>query len=185
MPDAGKRTTTEEQLVASLKNRERGAMGQLYDMYAAALYGGVYRIVRTDETAEDILQETFIKAWNNFGSYDPSKGRLFTWLVNIARHQALDNVKSKGSRNAQKNQDIDNIVGLIDEQSSTSYNPEQVGVREMLDKLDSEHQEIVDLVYFQGYTHSEVSKELGIPLGTVKTRLRAAINFFRKAFIQQ
>jgi RNA polymerase sigma-70 factor (ECF subfamily) len=104
-------------------------------------------------------------------------------MLNIARHQALDKVKSRGFQQTKKNQDVDTVVHLIDATSNTSYNPEQIGIREMLDSLDDDHQEIVQLVYFQGYTHSEVAKHLGIPLGTVKTRLRAAIMFFRKAFI--
>jgi RNA polymerase sigma-70 factor (ECF subfamily) len=172
----------EDDLVAALKGRSREAMGTLYDMYSAALYGAIHRIVGSDEIAEDVLQESLVKVWRNIDSYDRSRGRLFTWLINIARHQALDRVKSKGFQNQRKNQDLDTAVRLIDASASTSYNPEQIGVREMMESLDSDYRKIVELIYFEGYTHSEVSEHLGIPLGTVKTRLRAAIMVFRKAF---
>ncbi len=170
----------EDELVASLKNREREAIGVLYDRYASALYGVIVRILRSEELAEDVLQETFVKVWKNIDSYDTSKGRLFTWLINIARNLALDTIKSRSFRNAQQNQDIDNIVNAVDARQNVSYNPDHIGLRELLDRLTPEYREIVDLIYFEGYTHTEAAEQLSLPLGTVKTRLRAAINFFRK-----
>jgi RNA polymerase sigma-70 factor (ECF subfamily) len=178
--DAQKQIAREEELVASLKQRNREAVGTLYDRYASPLYGVILRIIRSEELAEDLLQETFVRVWRNIDSYDRSKGRLFTWLINIARNLALDTIKSRSFRDAQQNQEIDNIVNVIDARENASYNPEHIGLRELLDRLTPEHREVVELIYFEGYTHTEAAEQLSLPLGTLKTRLRAAINFFRK-----
>ncbi|HNP49634.1 MAG TPA: sigma-70 family RNA polymerase sigma factor, partial [Bacteroidia bacterium] len=86
---------TEEELIRLLSNREEKGIEILYDNYSAALYGVIHRIVQQDEIAEDVLQETFLKIWNNFGQYDSAKGRLFSWMINIARNASIDKVRSK------------------------------------------------------------------------------------------
>ena len=75
--------------------REAKGIEILYDNYSAALYGVIHRIIQNDEIAEDVLQETFLKIWNNFGQYDSVKGRLFSWMINIARNGAIDKIRSK------------------------------------------------------------------------------------------
>lgn len=165
----------EEILVSRLFKKDQSAFSYLYDNYAAALNGVIYRIVQDEESSEDVLQETFVKIWNNFSQYDKTKGKLFTWIVNIARNLAIDYTRSKSFKNQQKNLDVDKIVGYIDSKKSTLFNPEQIGLKAMLDKLKPEQREILDLVYFGGYTQAEVANELNIPLGTVKTRIRMAL----------
>jgi RNA polymerase sigma-70 factor (ECF subfamily) len=174
----------EEDLVAALQRRERQAVGTLYDMYAATLYGAIYRIVNMESVAEDVLQETFIKVWLNIGSYDPSRGRLFTWLITIARRLALDTVKSRSYRQTSQNHGGDNVVDQIDAEMSESYNPESIGIAAVVDQLNPDQRDLVHLIYFNGYTHAEASEHLGIPLGTVKTRLRAAVTHLRKILLQ-
>jgi len=171
---------TEEELVLSLRNHEKIAIEALYDMYSASLFGVISRIDTT--TAEDILQETFVKIWHSFSSYSTEKGRLFTWMVNIARNLAIDKIRSKDFKNQNKNQEIENNVTFIDEQKSTVYKPELMGVKDLVEGLKPEQKSIIDLVYFKGYTHVEAADELGIPLGTIKTRLRMGIQQLRKHF---
>lgn len=173
---------SEEELVLALRNREKIAAEALYDMYSSSLYGVILRIVNEETLAEDILQETFVKIWQSFASYSTEKGRLFTWMVNIARNLAIDKIRSKDFRNQVKNQDIENNVNSIDEQRNTVYKPELLGIKDMVETLRPEQKSILDLVYFKGYTHVEVADELGIPLGTVKTRLRMGILQLRKHF---
>lgn len=173
---------SEEELITALQNREKVGAEALYDMYSGSLHGIIFRIVQHEEIAEDLLQETFVKIWNSFGSFDSEKGRLFTWMANIARNLSIDKLRSKDFRNHSKNQDIENTVNFIDEQRNTSLNPETFGVRELIEKLKPEQKLILDLVYYKGYTHVEVAEELDIPLGTVKTRLRMAIITLRKFF---
>jgi RNA polymerase sigma-70 factor (ECF subfamily) len=173
---------TEEELVQALRDREKIAIEALYDMYSASLMGVIARIVIDEAIAEDILQETFIKIWNSFQSYSTEKGRLFTWMVNIARNLAIDKVRSKDFKNQNKNQELENNVTFIDEQVNTVYKPELMGIKDLVEKLKPEQKIILNLVYFKGYTHVEVAEELDMPLGTVKTRLRMAIMQLRKYF---
>ncbi len=172
----------EEELIALLQQHDRSGLEILYDRYSGALFGVISKVIRTEEAAEDVLQETFVKIWNSFSSYDPSKGKLFTWMLNIARNLAIDKVRSKDFKNSKKNQNIDDIVHLVDERESVSFNPDQIGLKEIVAKLEPEYFSLIDLIYFQGYTHVEASEELQLPLGTVKTRLRAAIGTLRKHF---
>jgi RNA polymerase sigma factor (sigma-70 family) len=172
----------EEELVRALKSREKIAMEALYDMYSASLYGVISRVIVETGVAEDVLQDTFVKIWHSFSSYDAEKGRLFTWMVNIARNLAIDKLRSKDYKNQNKNQDIDNTVTIIDEQRNSVYKPELVGVKELVETLKPEQKAILELVYFKGYTHVEAADELGVPLGTIKTRLRMAVQQLRKHF---
>ncbi|MEO5928805.1 MAG: sigma-70 family RNA polymerase sigma factor [Candidatus Kapaibacterium sp.] len=169
-------------MISLLRQREQAAVGVLYDRYSGAIYRMIYRVVHSDEIAEDVLQETFTKIWTEFSSYDTSKGKLFTWMARIGRNLALDKIKSKDHRNALKNQEIDSVVPLIDSELNSVYNADRIGLAEIVRSLKPEQEELVELIYFQGYTQVEASDQLGIPLGTVKTRLRAAMNIIRKIF---
>ncbi|MDB5116645.1 MAG: sigK [Mucilaginibacter sp.] len=173
---------SEEELVLALRNREKIAIEALYDMYSSSLYGVISRIIVDTATSEDVLQETFVKIWHSFSSYSADKGRLFTWMVNIARNLSIDKLRSKDFKNHNKNQELENNVTSIDEQRNTVYKPELMGIKELVQTLRPEQKSILDLVYFKGYTHVEAADELGIPLGTIKTRLRMAIIELRKYF---
>ncbi|MDB5108903.1 MAG: sigK [Mucilaginibacter sp.] len=173
---------SEEELVRSLRNREKIAIEALYDMYSSSLYGVILRIVVDVPVAEDILQETFVKIWHSFSSYSTEKGRLFTWMVNLARNLAIDKLRSKDFKNQNKNRELENNVSFIDEQRNIVYKPELLDIKELVETLKPEQKSILDLVYFKGYTHVEAADELGIPLGTIKTRLRMAIQQLRKHF---
>lgn len=173
---------SEEELIFALRRHEKIAAEALYDMYSASLFGVIVRIVNDEALAEDILQDTFLKIWNSFSSYRADKGRLFTWMVNIARNLAIDKIRSKDFRNQTKNQELENNVAFIDERKNTVYKPELLGVKDLVEQLKPEQKSILDLVYFKGYTHVEAAEELDVPLGTVKTRLRMAITQLRKFF---
>ena len=172
----------EETLVELLNQQNTKAFGILYDNYSAALYGIILRIVDTQEIAEDVLQESFVKIWKNFSQYDPAKGKLFTWMVNLTRNLAIDKVRSKEYSKSTKNQSIDNLVSFVDFKSNTSQNPDLIGLKKLVESLDPEQKKIIDLLYFGGFTQAEVSDKLNIPLGTVKTRARMAILNLRKFF---
>ncbi|HRI59406.1 MAG TPA: RNA polymerase sigma factor [Saprospiraceae bacterium] len=169
----------QDQLINRLKQQDREAIGELYDAYGGALFGVVLRIVQSRELAEQVLQDTFVKAWRNGASYDASKGRLFTWLLNIARNTAIDATRTAYFQNYRKTDSLDN---LVHKPSGESINPDHLGVREVVGRLDEKYKSLIDLVYFKGYTQEEIADETGIPLGTVKTRLRYAIGELRKFF---
>jgi RNA polymerase sigma-70 factor (ECF subfamily) len=164
----------EQQLVVLLNEQSNDAFNYLYDNYSGALFTIISQIVPDKDTASDVLQEVFINIWRKINTYDASKGRLFTWMLNIARNAAIDKVRSKGYRDNQRNQPImetDN-TGL-----NVSSNPSvsDVGLKKVLMTLNEESRKLIDLSYFQGFTHEEIAKMMGIPLGTVKTRIRTAI----------
>nr|WP_294893820.1 sigma-70 family RNA polymerase sigma factor [uncultured Pedobacter sp.] len=172
----------EPELVIALKQQKKIGAEALYSMYSASLLGIIQRVITDNEIAEDVLQEGLVKIWNSIQQYDPSKGRLFTWMVNVVRNLSIDKVRSKDYRNHSKNQDLENHVNSIDIQRNSEYKPELMGVKDLLQKLKPEQKIIVEMIYFQGYTHVEVAEELAMPLGTVKTRLRMGIIELRKYF---
>ncbi len=173
---------SENELISALQEKKKKGYDALYDMYSSSLFGVIQKIVQIEEIAEDVLQDTFIKVWNSFDSYDPQKGSLFTWLLNIARNMAIDCIRSKRFRNEIKNQNSENFVNEIDHHRNISFNTDTMGIQNILQNLNSDQQQLVDLIYFKGYTHTEVAEELNLPLGTVKTRLRSGILILRKQF---
>jgi RNA polymerase sigma-70 factor (ECF subfamily) len=179
---ANKTFLEEHELVAALLEQRKIGAEALYDMYSASLLGIIQRVITDKEIAEDVLQEGLVKIWNSIQQYDPSKGRLFTWMVNVVRNLSIDKVRSKDYRNHSKNQDLENHVNSIDTQRNSEYKPELMGVKDLLQKLKPEQKIIVEMIYFQGYTHMEVAEKLAMPLGTVKTRLRMGIIELRKYF---
>lgn len=165
-----------------LKIKDTTGLDYLYTNYSKALYNIIYQVVQKEEIAEDVLQDTFIKIWNAFDLFDTQKGRLYTWISNIARNLAIDKVRSKDYRNQTQNQDIENHVSTIDSRMSSTLNPENIGIKALVERLKPEQKELIELIYFNGFTHSEVAEHLNMPLGTVKTRIRAAIIELRKYF---
>lgn len=150
-------------------------MDYLYDHYSGALYGVAFRILKKEEIAEEVLQDIFLRIWDKIENYDDSKGKLFTWMINIARNLAIDKTRSKESNNSRKTDDIDYLVNRIDRQENTQLEVDAIGLKEIMMKLSDDQQFIVNQLYLKGYTQSEVAEEFDIPLGTVKTRLRLAM----------
>ena len=166
-------TYSEQELVALLKQQNEKAFSYLYDNYSAALYGIINSIVTDKETANDVLQNVFVNIWRKIGSYDASKGRLFTWMLNVARNASIDEIRSKGNKEKLKNQPFPENV----DKTGAFTNPDIIdtGLRKILTKLKGEQQVLIDMSYFKGFTHEEIAKALDIPLGTVKTRIRNAL----------
>ena len=154
-------------------------MSYLYDHYSGALYGVILRIVQKESVAEEVLQDVFIKIWNKIDGYDETKGRLFTWMVNIARNQAIDKTRSKEITREQKTGALENLVSRIDSKDFLEQSTDGIGVKELLNKLQPEQQFVVDYLYLKGYTQSELAEEFNIPLGTIKTRVRLAMEQLR------
>lgn len=171
---------SEEELIALLRAEDQNAFSYLYDNYAAALNGIIMRMVEDNQLAEDILQEAFVKIWNNFKQYDNSKGRLFTWMINITRNLTIDTLRSKGYKKQKKISEDENSVTTYQDKNYTSDRFDTIGLRKQVQYLKPDQKVIIDLAYFNGYTQEEISKEMEIPLGTVKTRMRSAIIELRK-----
>jgi RNA polymerase sigma factor (sigma-70 family) len=169
---AGPITYTEQELVQALKDRNNQAFSFLYDNYAGALYSIIKQIITDNsELANDVLQEVFINIWRKIETYDQTKGRLFTWMLNIARNASIDMLRS----NSQKNQELPDNVYKEATNHTIIQNVDNIGLKKVLETLRPEHRVLVELAYFKGFTHEEIAEMMSIPLGTVKTRIRNAL----------
>ncbi|GAB2610069.1 sigma-70 family RNA polymerase sigma factor [Emticicia sediminis] len=170
----------EEELVSLLKNKDQKGFNILYNNYSGALFGVINKIVQSDDDANDLLQDTFLKIWRNIDNYDSSKGSIFTWMMNIARNLSIDRVRSADFRDSSQNISMEqNIIYQVDSEHQTVMDVDSIGLRKVVDNLKPEYRQLIELVYYQGYTQAEVSEEYGIPLGTVKTRIKAAVGSLR------
>lgn len=165
-----------------LQSKDEKAFNYLYDNYSGALYGIIWKVLNVEELSNDVLQEVFVKIWKNIDQYDSTKGRLYTWMLNIARNMAIDTLRSKRYQQDQKTTDIENTVYTNDRSRTSFNNTDTLGLRKSVMNLKPEFRTLIDLAYFQGYTQDEISKTLNIPLGTVKTRLRNAIIELKTVF---
>lgn len=164
-----------------LQTRQESAFEYLYDSYSSALYGVLIAVLRDNDQANDLLQEVFVKIWRKIDTYESSRGRLFTWMLNIARNSAIDFIRSREHKDASQNQELSESVynSVADTSSSEDY----IGLQALVGTLKEDFRVLIDLAYYKGYTHEEIAAELGIPTGTVKTRLRAAILQLRKLML--
>lgn len=170
---------SELDLLDLLKSKSEKGFSILYDNYSAALFGVVNKIVRSEEIAADITQDVFVKIWKNLDNYNSSKGTIFTWMINVARNTAIDKIRSQEYIQSRANLEIENYVGIIDNENSSAYNVDAIGLKTIVEKLKPEYKQLIDLVYFKGYTQTEISDEFDIPLGTIKTRIKSAITSLR------
>jgi RNA polymerase sigma factor (sigma-70 family) len=169
----------EHDLVIRLQRQDKAALSYLYDKYGDALYGAAHRIIQDEDVTCEVVQDIFLKIWNKIGMYDSKKGRLFTWMLNLAKNTAIDKIRSKEIKRSAKTDSIDDNVYTIDRQNSTETFIDGIGVKELMNDLAEEQQFVLLKVYFEGYSHSEVAEEFDIPLGTVKSRLRSALRHLR------
>ena len=171
---------TEVELIALLRSQDKAALGILYDRYAPNLYGVLCKILKSDMIAEEVLQDTFVKVWRHIDNYDSTKGKLYTWLLTIARRTAIDKLRS--SEMTVQIQDLTENVHFIDQHNPTIVETDFIGLREGLQHLREEYRLLIEMAYFGGYTQDEISQELAMPLGTVKTRIRNALIELRKIY---
>lgn len=170
-----KKQYSEPDLILLLKGKDQRGYNYLYDNYAPALYGIIVKIIGDREEATDVLQECFIEIWKSIENYDSTKGRLFTWMLQITRNAAIDFARSAPEKKGKRTNRLEPNLPTI-EQSNITYLPvDHLGLTAVIEGLRNEDKEIVDLAYFKGFTQKEIADELSIPLGTVKTRARNAL----------
>jgi RNA polymerase sigma-70 factor, ECF subfamily len=175
--------TIPNDLAARLQAKSRRAFSELYDNYAAGLFNIIRNIIRNKDVAEDLLQDVFVKIWKNLDKYQPSKGTLFTWMLQITRNTCIDYLRSKQhffnmrvSEKGFEHEDVNPVAGQV------LYNFQNRDLQQIAQKLETKYKEVINLVYFYGFSQDEVSKMLNIPVGTVKTRCRTAIQFLRSIY---
>ncbi|MDO7876049.1 sigma-70 family RNA polymerase sigma factor [Hymenobacter sp. ASUV-10] len=164
----------EDELIVRLQARDAAAMTLFYRQYGKLFYPVILRIVRNVPAAEDVLQDSMVKIWSSFAAFDPEKGYLFTWALRICRNAAIDHLRDRRVRDAQRTQSLDGS-GAAQQAAPPAFLPEHVGVRELTQRLRPEYRRLIDLLYFEGLTQVEAAERLQMPLGTVKTHSRQAI----------
>lgn len=168
---------TEMRLVSALLDPTSSSFSLLYDAYSPALYGFLLRLVHDQARAEDLLQDAFIKIWSNRDHFDPKQGRLFTWLLTITRRVALDELRAQKVRTVAST--------YIYDRSEKDVRPalaEGKIDQTLLSHLSPKYQAVMELVYYRDYTSKETAETLELPLGTVKTRIRKAMQELRSHF---
>lgn len=168
-----------EILVEKFKQKDEKAFEQLYNMYSKSMQGVIFNIVKDDDIAEEVMQDVFIKAWHKSDSYSSSKGRFFTWILNIARNAAIDKTRSKNFKKSKQNLNSDSFVDIIESSDNLNNKTDAIGISKFVGKLAEKCKEVINLLYFKGYTQTEASEALDMPIGTIKTRNRNCIKELR------
>ena len=170
-------------LLVRLQRRDPKALAELYDRYGGMVYRLILRMVRDSGTAEDLVQETFLRVWNRAGGFDSERGAVGPWLLAVARNRAIDYLRSRSGR-------AESAVEL-----NETENPELFAgmppdplhfdlarhVKRALDRLTPQQREAIELAYFEGMSQTEIAERMGQPLGTVKTWMRRALEQMREA----
>lgn len=170
----------DSELLHRVALRDQNAFAMLYDRYATVLYSLCLAIVKRQDDAEDVLQECFLQIWEKAYAFDGLKGSVYTWLVTMTRNRAIDRLRSKQFQvSKQRQPDFDFETIAADEIYSPLENASLAErahlVRQAFATLPVEQREVLQMAYFQGYSQSEISQQLCVPLGTVKTRTRQAM----------
>ena len=172
-----------DQLLVAVAQGEHASFEALYDRTAAKVFGLVRRVVRDAAQAEEVAQEVFLEVWRSAPAYDASRGRGETWVLTIAHRRAVDRVRSAQAATDRDlrvaRRDVERDYDVVSE--TVEARLESEAVREALGSLTALQRQAVQLAYYGGYTHSEISVVLGVPLGTVKTRIRDGLIRLRDA----
>jgi RNA polymerase sigma-70 factor (ECF subfamily) len=163
-----------ESLLRDVADGDRGAFAQVYDRISARVLGLVTRVLRDRAQSEEVTQEVFLEIWQQAAKFDANRGSGMSWVLTMAHRRAIDRIRA-----SQKSHDRDLKIGIRDFESdvddvahSVEIRVENERVKHAMSRLTPLQREAVVLAYYGGYTHSEMAQVLGIPLGTVKTRLR-------------
>jgi RNA polymerase sigma-70 factor, ECF subfamily len=172
------------ELIRRMCSADETALGALYDRWVRSLYSLVFHLLKDPDEAEDVVEETFWQAWRKASSYDPSRGAVSTWLLTIGRRKALDRIRTTKRRReepmSQESAYADLPSGDPDPSQDTEGSELRTHVRAALDELPAEQREVLELGYFRGMSQTEIADRTGQPLGTVKTRMRLAMQKLRE-----
>jgi RNA polymerase sigma-70 factor (ECF subfamily) len=174
--------TDDREIAQRLKQRDASAMAELYDKYGGLLYSVIVRAVANQATAEDLVQETFLRIWNRIQTFDVERGRLEGWIVTIARNRAIDYLRSLRSQPGESSttlEDLEHSGLFVTRETEADRLTRRKAVGAALDQLNDEQREVLELTHFQGLTQTEIAKRMQKPLGTVKSLVRSALKALR------
>lgn len=180
--DAG--SATDQALAERVSARDSSALDALYQRYGRPVYSLAFRILRDAALAEDVTQEVFLKFWGHPESYQPQRGSLGSWLLSVTHNRAIDLVRRRQLRESRLLPDIregeEQIAdGLIDPGDLAGLQEVSAAIRRALTQIPAAQRQAIEMAFFDGKTHAEISAELGEPLGTAKTRIRLGMRKLR------
>ncbi len=165
-------------LVSAIRAGDQSAMAALYDRYSPVVYSVALRVLGDTGAAEDVQQDVFMQLWRNPGAFDSSRGNLGAWLAVITRNRAIDALRKRRPLD-----DIEDVILSVVPDMAADADRSRIAarVREMLGAMPSAQRAALEMAYYEGLTHTEIASKTGEPLGTIKTRIRAALIALRKA----
>ncbi|MGH2496282.1 MAG: RNA polymerase sigma factor, partial [Ktedonobacteraceae bacterium] len=181
---------SDEALLNAIANGAVWAMDSLYQRYSRILYSLAYRMVADHQIAEDLLQDAFLSVWKRSTSYSPQAGAARSWLISILHHRAIDHLRRVRRRSSMQEAPLEEIE--LDETTAVSdvwdevwHSIQSSQVRAALMKIPTEQRMVIELAYFQGWTHTEIAEGTQTPLGTVKARMRLGLNHLKRALLEE
>jgi len=173
-------------LLRRISARDTDALSRLYDLYSKYLYTIIFFILKDSNESEDLLQEVYLQIWEKIDSYDEALGNPLAWITRITRNKAIDRLRSKGFKKRAEETDIDRVFDISSDsrdsnpEDVTSASFEKTEITNALKSLTENQRDLIEFAYFRGYSQSELAEHFNIPLGTVKTRMRAAMILLRE-----
>lgn len=177
-------TLADEDLVALAQSGDAQAFAGLYDRHSRAAYSLAYRMMGEKQAAEDLVQDVFLKVWRSMGGYRVERGSVRTWILSIIHNRGIDQIRSSASRRRTQDKVEQSAVTSQPSEAFTEAwrSTQRDQVRDALSTLPSDQLKILELAYFSGYTHVEISELLDLPLGTVKGRMRLGLKKIKAYF---
>ena len=175
----------DDDLMALVCAGDSAAFEVVYERHSTVAYSLAHRMCGRRQAAEDVVQEAFLSAWRRASSFDATRGSLRTWLLGIVHHRAIDHLRrSGGDLRRRADQPVEEIEldAKVDVGEEVAHREQAGIVREALTGLPDEQSQVIDLAYFGGFTHTEIADMLGLPVGTVKGRMRLGLSKLRSTF---
>lgn len=173
--------TEDSQLIQRIIKQDQSALTLLYERYGKAVYSLAYRILQNKTMAEEATQDTFMKVWRMSDRWDPGRGQLSSWLLTITRNTAIDRLRAEKRQTPPESTPLESIAepgSDFNDPSNRHFLNGRI-LRDLLTQIPDEQRALIELGFFQGYTHQEMAGLLDLPLGTVKTRVRLGLQKLR------
>jgi RNA polymerase sigma-70 factor, ECF subfamily len=177
-------SVTDQALVASITERDSAALDEVYRRYSRSVYSLAYRVLSDSAGAEDVVQEVFLKLWRQPESYNPERGSLGPWLLSVTHNRSIDVLRRRKVRDEYQLPETLEFEDIVVDQGAdpsdlASLNESADAIRRALTQIPEAQRKAIEMAFFQGKTHAEISEELGEPLGTAKTRIRLGMRKLR------
>jgi RNA polymerase sigma-70 factor (ECF subfamily) len=176
-----KESSSDARLIMSVRLGDQQAMGELYDRHSSLVYSVALRVLGDTGAAEDVLQEIFMQLWRKPEAFEASRGSLPAWLSVIARNRAIDAIRKRTPDTP-----IEDVIVSVETDLAGEADRKRAAeqVRRKLGEMPELQRSALEMAFFEGLTHSEIAAKTGTPLGTIKTRIRAALTTLRTAFVK-